>query len=280
MRPLSGLAAQAILAHPKTNDPLFRTIEEVHERLGCQWGHILDAGTGGHSLKWLATLPTPSVQRITAVSADVSSGEGKGAHELRGKLDASRGDVLVEGAWCTLNREPIVEAGSVDTIVCDYLIGSMDGFTPFEQDSLLETLVPRLSPHGLIHVVGLNPVYALLGETGYQKLSGGEQVVVDAARCRDACILLAAHRPYREFPASWVVRQLEKNGLQVVLPWKSFGVVWKLETVQRQLDVARRKLPHFGDATLSAAMKLQLDAISDRARELIPAGGIIYSHDY
>ena len=51
----------SMLASPKTQDPLFRRIEDVHEDLRKPYGRILDAGTGGHSLKWLATLPTDAV---------------------------------------------------------------------------------------------------------------------------------------------------------------------------------------------------------------------------
>ena len=35
-------------------------------------------------------------------------------------------------------------------------------------------------------------------------------------KLRDACILLARSRPYREHPTDWVVRHLERAGLQVV----------------------------------------------------------------
>ena len=61
----------SMLASPKTQDPLFRRIEDVHEDLRKPYGRILDAGTGGHSLKWLATLPTDAVDCITAVTACV-----------------------------------------------------------------------------------------------------------------------------------------------------------------------------------------------------------------
>ena len=61
----------SMLASPKTQDPLFRRIEDVHEDLRKPYGRILDAGTGGHSLKWLATLPNEAVDCITAVTACV-----------------------------------------------------------------------------------------------------------------------------------------------------------------------------------------------------------------
>ena len=43
----------------------------------------------------------------------------------------------------------------------------------------MEALVPRLSDNGLIHIVGLSPIYALLGDSAYKKLSDAEKLVVD-----------------------------------------------------------------------------------------------------
>ena len=135
--------APSMLASPKTQDPLFRRIEDVHEDLRKPYGRILDAGTGGHSLKWLATLPNEAVDCITAVTADATSGEGKGASDKQALLNTSRGDALVEGSWCS-GKAP--EGDAFDTVLCDYLIGSMDGFTPFMQDSILGELRARCAP--------------------------------------------------------------------------------------------------------------------------------------
>ena len=104
--------------------------------------------------------------------------------------------------------------------------------------------------------------------------------MVDTARVRDAAILLAKHQPYREFPATWIIRQLEKNGLELLRPWKSFGVVWKYATVKKQLEVARRKLPHFDDDDLRAAVGGKIDKIDEAARRILPAEGVVYTHDY
>ena len=41
-------------------DALFQWIERVN---GPTWGHVLDAGTGAHSLSWLATLPAASLTK-------------------------------------------------------------------------------------------------------------------------------------------------------------------------------------------------------------------------
>ena len=267
----------SMLASPKTQDPLFRRIEDVHHSLNKPYGRILDAGTGGHSLKWLATLPDEAVDCITAVTADATSGEGKGASDKQSLLNTGRGDALVEGSWCS-GHAPA--GAAFDTVLCDYLIGSMDGFTPFMQDTILSELKARCAPGALLHVVGLTPIYAQLGAAQYKNLKEAERIVVDTARLRDACILLAAHRPYREFPATWIIRQLEKSGFEVITPWKSYGVIWKHATIKRQLDVARRKLPHFADQSVAAAMRGQIDALDASAKKLLGATGVTYGADY
>jgi hypothetical protein len=70
--------------------------------------------------------------------------------------------------------------------------------------------------------------------------------IYQVARLRDACILLASHRPYREFPIEWVERQLKKSGYTVVCS-KRMPILHSESSIRRQLDVAARKLPHFVD---------------------------------
>ena len=224
-----------------------------------------------------STLPKDAVASVTAVTADASAGEGKGASDARAALDPARGDALVEGKWCVPGAAPPLTVARFDTVLCDYLVGSMDGFTPFLQDAFFDELRPLCAEDALVHVVGLNPVYAT---TAPPPTDAAQQIVVDTARLRDACILLAAHRPYREFPPSWVIRHLERSGFEVVDPWKSYGVVWKHATVKKQLDVARRKLPHFADAAVAAAVRAQIDALDAKAKAVLGDKGVIYGFDY
>lgn len=281
MAALASSSDSALLASPRTTDPLFRRIEEVHAARGARYGHILDAGTGGHSLKWLARLPAGGVASVTAVTADASAGEGKGAADLRHLLDAARGDALAEGKWCVPGAAPPLAVEKFDTVLVDYLVGSMDGFTPFAQDVFFDELAAYCAPSALVHVVGLGPIYTSLGG-GYGSLSPAEKVVVDVARARDACILLAGHRPYREFPADWIIRHLKKSGFRLVGDgtWKSYGVVWKHATAKKQIDVARRKLPLFDDRDVAKAMAAKLDALDAAAAALLGEKGVVYGHDY
>ena len=66
---------------------------------------------------------------MTAVTADASAGEGKGASDARAALDSARGDVLVEGKWCVPGAAPPLSVARFDTVLCDYLVGSMDGLS-------------------------------------------------------------------------------------------------------------------------------------------------------
>jgi len=43
----------------------------------------------------------------------------------------------------------------------------------------------------------------------YSAESSAESIMVETTRLRDACILLAGHRAYREYPMTWTERMLE-----------------------------------------------------------------------
>ena len=62
--------------------------------------------------------------------------------------------------------------------------------------------------------------------------------------CR--CILLAGHRPYREFPLSWTLRHLETAGFRVV-QHKSMTILHSENSILRQLNVGRSKLPYMAE---------------------------------
>lgn len=111
-------------------DILFQTIERFH---GIRpWGRILDAGTGLHSVQWLQTIPTSS---WTAITAD---------ENMRGQIISDLGvaakirpqDQLIVGNWMDDNF--IANLGTFDTILADYLIGAVDGFSPYEQDVIIK----------------------------------------------------------------------------------------------------------------------------------------------
>ena len=129
-------------------DILFSSIEKLHgKRL---WGKLLgificlcvislclsllclDAGTGLHSLKWVQSLPTTS---WTAITAD---------YNMKSQILLDAGvaakirpdDRLLVGNW--MDEKFCEDLGQYDTILADYLIGAVDGFSPYEQDVIVK----------------------------------------------------------------------------------------------------------------------------------------------
>lgn len=114
----------------KMGDVLFGCIEKMHA--SHTWGRFLDAGTGLHSLKWIQTLPTVS---WTAITAD----HGMRNQILKDSNVASKirpEDKLVVGNWMDDTFRSSI--GQYDTILADYLIGAVDGFSPYEQDVIIQ----------------------------------------------------------------------------------------------------------------------------------------------
>jgi hypothetical protein len=112
-----------------------------------------------------------------------------------------------------------------------------------------------LNEGGLIHVVGLNPIP--------DKASGDADIFCKVTRLRDACILLAGHRCYREYPVDWIERHFEKAGLDIVKTTK-FPILYSHAAIVRQLNVARSKLTLFPSKALAKEMG---DAIDELERE-------------
>ena len=226
-----------------TTDKLFAWIEAQHG--DRPWGNVLAAGTGDHSLRWLRALPTHGIVGVT----------------VNTRVDAwlRPQDQIVTGDW----TDPTLLAGRrFDVVIADYLLGAIDGFAPYFQDELFARLAPHVA--GRLYVVGQEPWPTRDGQ------------VAEVARVRDACILLAGHRTYREFPREWVVRQLERSGYTVEAQ-REFPIQWTPKDLLRQLGVARRKLPYFADATLVTAMDRHLATMEARATATSP---FMYGCDY
>jgi hypothetical protein len=225
-------------------DALFDTITRF--QAGRPWGRVLDAGTGKHSLDWIRGLDTTGWTAIT--------GDPARERTLRADLgDALRAsDRVVTGNW----TDPLLEHGEVyDTVLADYLLGAVDGFAPYFQGQLFARL-RRHTGHQL-YVVGLEP-YPDQADTE------GGRLVLEIARLRDACILLAGHRCYREFPREWVVRSLEGAGFEVQ-DALSIPIVYQARFINGQMDVCLRKLPYMVDRAVAASMRDHIEALRARA---------------
>ena len=119
-------------------DLLFEWFERIQ---GPEWGDVLDAGTGMHSLSWMMSLRARAVTAVTV--------EDWRLPELRSGFPKAR---VVRGEW----TDPALLAGeSFDEVLVDYVIGAIDGHAPYFQYEFLE----RLRPHcrRRVYLVGLEP---------------------------------------------------------------------------------------------------------------------------
>jgi len=218
-------------------DILFGTIERMHgTRL---WGRFLDAGTGLHSMKWVQNLQTSS---WTAITADNQMKQ----QIIQDTSVSSRlrpNDHILVGNW--MDEHFCSTLGKYDTILADYLIGAVDGFSPYEQDNIIRKLKQHLLPNGRLYFIGMNPIP--------DEPTSPACIISEIRRARDACILLAGHRPYREFPSSWMQRHIEGTGLHF-LEMKSFTILHSEESALRQLRVGRSKLDFILDKNLRDGM--------------------------
>jgi hypothetical protein len=92
-----------------------------------------------------------------------------------------------------------------DVVLVDYLVGAMDGFTPYEQDMIFAQL--RQYTGQRMYAVGQEP-YRLPRDSKHNtkrrdymdSLDGEElarEIAMSVMKLRDATILLTGERPYR-----------------------------------------------------------------------------------
>lgn len=162
-----------------------------------------------------------------------------------------------------------------DTILADYLIGAMDGFSPYEQDLMIPRLARYLKPGGLLHIVGMEPVpdYSDGGDSdGDINEQIIENLIGEVRRVRDACILLAGDRPYREYPLSWIRRQIAnmktvQDGLELELvDLRRFPIRHSYRSLKVQIDVGRSKLQKVDSKNKKSLMKSALNDLDARVK--------------
>jgi hypothetical protein len=241
-------------------DELFDTV--VRWQGGRPWGCVLDAGTGEHSLNWICGLPQ---EGWTAITGDpVRATRMTEARE--GRMRPT--DRILAGNW----TDPMLLQGErFETVLADYLLGAVDGFAPYFQDQLFARLRPHVA--GRLYIIGLAPYPD-------QATTPGGRLILEIARLRDACILLAAHRCYREYPLDWVLRHLEGSGYRV-LEARSIPILYRERFINGQLDVCRSKLPYMADRGLAAQMERHIEELRARALGLAELReGIRFGEDY
>lgn len=241
-------------------DAIFEHLAAV--RRGQRWGEVLDAGTGRHSLGWVASLPT---ERVCAVTADPAM-----ARSLREEFGARLRprDRLVVGDW---RDESLLGEERFDVVLADYLLGAVDGFAPYFQDRLFARL--RRHVGETLFVVGLEPLAP-------EARGAGITLIRELAALRDACLLLAGERCYREYPVAWVERHLAASGYAVASVSRfpiRYGAGW----VDRQTAMCAARAGRLSDTRLGASLRAHADALRARALAHCAAhGGIEGAEDY
>ncbi len=218
-----------------SGDALFQWFERFH---GPIWGDVLDAGTGDHSLGWLQSL---SPRALTAVTVE--------AWRMAGLQHIAPKAELLLGQW---TDPSLLHDRSFDVVLLDYVIGAVDGHAPYFQYGLLERIRPHLRPDGRLYLVGMEP-----------PPSDGSELD-EIHRLRDACILLAGHRCYREYPREIVVKWLELAGY-TLLDCQSLPNRLGARYIHGQLDVAKRKLPLLRDKALAEQLGRVIEDLRGRA---------------
>lgn len=242
---------------------LFGYIESLH---GDQaWGSLLDAGTGVKSLEWILTLPTA---RWTAITAANSM-----ADQMREALgDRMRSqDRLIVGNWI---NDSLLTGETFDTVLVDYLVGAVEGFAPYWQDRVFERLRPLVSSNGRLYIIGLEPYVQFPPDTESGK------IIWEIGRVRDACLLLAGQRPYREYPMDWMLRQLGLAGFRM-LDARRFPIRYRARFIDGQLNMCLARLERFASDGLGNEMREYVEELRTRALELNEReGGLRHGYDY
>lgn len=240
---------------------LYRCIEQLHGAL--PWGAVLDAGTGTGSIRWISTLAT---DRWTAVTG----AEGH-AIQVRDTIEPHRrpGDRILLANW----TDPALLAGEqYDVVLADYLLGAIEGFAPYFQTELFERLRPLARRR--LYVTGVDPYTIDCPATD------GGRLIWEIGRFRDACLLLAGDMPYREYPAEWVIRHLQRAGFRV-LAAKRFPNRYHARFADQQIDMGLMRLADMPDRELAAVLRARGEALRHAALTRIAAdGGILYGNDY
>lgn len=240
---------------------LFRHIEQLQD--GTPWGAVLDAGVGVNSAEWMTALTT---SRWTAVTA--APGHARQVREAVGGRMREQ-DRLLVGNW----MDPGLLAGEVhDVVLADYLIGAVEGFSPYFQEDLLRRLKPMVGRR--LYITGLDPY--VVGEVP----DAAARCVREIGRVRDVCLLLADETPYREFPAEWVRDRLDEAGFRV-LSARRFPNRYRGRWVDGQLNMALRRLPKIPDQVLARALADRIEALREEGHRLDREGdGLHVGFDY
>ena len=73
---------------------------------------------------------------------------------VEGDAATEQGDIVL-GNW---DDPELLQGKKYEVVLADYLIGAMDGFSPFKQDLIFERLKQHMAPGGVLYIIGLEPI--------------------------------------------------------------------------------------------------------------------------
>eukprot|EP00457_Paulinella_chromatophora_P012467 gb/GEZN01012677.1/.p1 GENE.gb/GEZN01012677.1/~~gb/GEZN01012677.1/.p1 ORF type:complete len:240 (-),score=22.41 gb/GEZN01012677.1/:120-839(-) len=210
---------------------------------------------------------TNVITRDSQNGKDVSNAE---ADQEGRKSSLELKENLVVGQW---SDPSLLREETFDTILADYLIGSVDGFEPFTQHELVCRLKELMSSTSVLHLIGNEPfpvIYERLPGSHWQTLLEEPidlslaKLVVDTAAFRDSAQILAGYRPYREHPLSWHISALKRCGFSVVnvtaFP-TLYGELWLRNQAELGISYARRiKSEHVRNSLVDFGTSLQANS--------------------
>ena len=258
----------AVTASQPMRDRMLRELGEeaaMEGRLGdilvCHnWSRIQGEGGGGDK------------GGSSASSSDAGAhGDGPGADVSGVKANNGGGEVGVQPA---VSRA----MGQFDTVLADYLFGSLEYFWPYSEERLMDLLCERVARGGQLLFVGREP-YAY-PSSAWRGLPSAVRLVLETERLRDGCMVLSHQRAYREFPEQWAKEALRRRGFRVK-ERTVFRTKHTPKSLELQLSWAESEARRVPDAALAQALLKRVAAVRQEARgcgEL--QGGYSYGRNY
>lgn len=241
---------------PTALSPLFEYIEQFQgER---PWGAFLDAGTGVHSINWVAQLPTERWTAVTGAPGDAAL--------VRDATKSTRRpqDRIVQGNWASPD---LLKDETYDTVLADYLLGAVEGFAPYFQPYLFARLRPL--SRRMLYVTAPEPYVP----TDPPSSEAG-RLIWEIGRFRDACLLISGDMPYREYPSAWVAHHLQRSGFSVKAI-ERFQIRHKAGFVNSQIDLCAPRLQTLADRNLADALMQRGESLRVHALDVIAAQGAL-----
>jgi hypothetical protein len=170
---------------------------------------------------------------------------------------------MVVGNW----TDPKLLAGEqFDTVLADNLLGAVEGYAPFFQTALFERL--RALTGKRLYITGMEPYVV------ERPSDEAATLVWEIGRFRDACLILAGQRPYREYPAAWITAELRRSGFKP-LAARKFPVSYQANFVNNQIGLCRQRLERMADQSLGRALIGHGEALRSRALAFIDRNGAL-----